>query len=124
MDRLARVQPINLLFKIQVVTLVALGFGAFLWQGLSVALATMFGVAIGVANTLLQRRHLIMAAREAKADAALNLRKAYRCVAERWCLTVVMFSVGFLVLKLPALGVLVGFIASQLVLFLGNMKRA
>jgi len=88
------------------------------------ALAAIFGVAIGLANTFLQRRHLIMAAREAKADAALNLRKAYRCVAERWLVTIVMFSVGFLVLKLSALAVLVGFIASQLVLFLGNMKRA
>jgi len=124
MDRLTRVQPINLLLKIQVVTLVLMGLGFFLWQGWEMALAAIFGVAIGLANTFLQRRHLIMAAREAKADAALNLRKAYRCVAERWLVTIVMFSVGFLVLKLSALAVLVGFIASQLVLFLGNMKRA
>jgi ATP synthase protein I len=124
MDRLTRVQPINLLLKIQVVTLVLLGLGFFLWQGFEMASSAIFGVAIGLANTLLQRRHLIMAAREAKADAALNLRKAYRCVAERWFVTIVMFSVGFLVLKLSALAVLVGFIASQLVLFLGNMKRA
>lgn len=88
------------------------------------AFAGAYGAAIGLANTLLQRRHLILAAREAKADAALNLRKAYRCVAERWFVTIVMFSVGFIVLKLSALAVLVGFVATQLVLFLGNTNRA
>lgn len=124
MDRLTRVQPINLLLKIQVVTLVLTGLGCYLWQGLEAALAAVFGAAIGVANTLLLRRHLIMAAREARADAALNLRKAFRCVVERWLMTIVLFSVGFLVLKLSALAVLVGFIATQLVLFLGNTNRA
>lgn len=124
MDRLIRVQPINLLLKIQVVTLVLIGLLFLLWQGLGAALAAVFGAAIGVANTLLQRRHLIMAAREAKADAALNLRKAYRCVLERWFITIVMFTVGFLVLKLSALPLLAAFIATQLVLFLGNMNRA
>lgn len=124
MDRLIRVQPINLLLKIQVVTLVLIGLLFLLWQGPGAALAAVFGAAIGVANTLLQRRHLIMAAREAKADAALNLRKAYRCVLERWFITIVMFTVGFLVLKLSALPLLAAFIATQLVLFLGNMNRA
>jgi ATP synthase protein I len=124
MDRLTRVQPINLLLKVQVVALVLTGLGFFLWQGEEAALGAVFGAAIGIANTMLQRRHLIMAARDARADAALNLRKAYRCVAERWFVTIVMFSVGFLVLKLSALAVLVGFIATQLVLFLGNMNRA
>lgn len=124
MDRLIRVQPINLLLKIQVVTLVLIGLLFLLWQGPGAALAAVFGAAIGVANTLLQRRHLIMAAHEAKADAALNLRKAYRCVLERWFITIVMFTVGFLVLKLSALPLLAAFIATQLVLFLGNMNRA
>lgn len=124
MDRLIRVQPINLLLKIQVVTLVLIGLLFLLWQGPGAALAAVFGAAIGVTNTLLQRRHLIMAAREAKADAALNLRKAYRCVLERWFITIVMFTVGFLVLKLSALPLLAAFIATQLVLFLGNMNRA
>lgn len=124
MDRLIRVQPINLLLKIQVVTLVLIGLLFLLWQGPGAALAAVFGAAIGVANTLLQRRHLIMAAHEAKADAALNLRKAYRCVLERWFITIVMFTVGFLVLKLLALPLLAAFIATQLVLFLGNMNRA
>ena len=124
MDRLTRVEPINLLLKIQVITLVVTGLVFYLWQGWNAAIAGAYGASIGVANMLLQRRHLILAAREAKADAALNLRKAFRCVAERWFVTIVMFSVGFLVLKLSALTVLVGFIATQLVLFLGNTNRA
>jgi ATP synthase protein I len=124
MDRLARVQPIHLQLKRQVVMLVLSALGFLLWQGLGTALAAAYGGAIAVTNTLLQRRYLLQAAREAGASAGLNLRKAYRCVAERWFMTIVMFSVGFLVLKLSALAVLTGFIATQLVLFLGNTNRA
>jgi ATP synthase protein I len=124
MDRLTRVQPINLLLKRQVVGLVLTVIVFSLWQGFGMAIAGAYGAAIGIANTFLQRRHLVVAALEAKSDAAMNLRKAYRCVAERWILTIAMFSVGFIVLKLSALAVLVGFIVTQLVLFLGNMNRS
>ena len=124
MDRLTRVQPLNLLLKRQAATLVLMFLVFFVWQGLEMAVAVAYGAAIGIANTLLQRRHLILAAREAKADAAMNLRKAYRCVAERWIVTIAMFSVGFIVLEFSAPGVLAGFIATHLVLFLGNTNRA
>ncbi|MCX4186597.1 ATP synthase subunit I [Methylophaga sp. OBS4] len=124
MDRLTRIQPINKILKMQVVGLVLTVIVFSLWQGFGMAIAGAYGAAIGIANTLLQKRHLVVAAHEAKSDAAMNLRKAYRCVAERWILTIAMFSVGFIVLKFSALAVLVGFIVTQLVLFLGNMNRS
>ncbi len=124
MDRRIRVQPINHLLKVQVVMLVLITIFFFVWQGISGAIAGAFGSFMVIANTLLQKRHLIAAADGAKADASLNLRKAYRCVIERWVLTIVMFVAGFAVLKLSALPFLAGFILTQIALLFGNTNRA
>jgi ATP synthase protein I len=124
MDRLTRVQPINLLIKIQAVTLILTGLLFFLWQGVNFAVAGVFGSAIVLVNTLIQKRYLILAAKEAKADAAKNLQKAFRCVLERWLITIVLFAVGMLALKLSALPLLIGMLVTQLALFLGQIKRA
>jgi ATP synthase protein I len=124
MDPLIRAQPINLLLKIQIVTLILIGFVFLLWQGASFAMAGMFGAAIVVGNTWLQRKHLILAAQFSKADAEKNLQRAYRCVLERWVLTLVLFAVGILVLSLSALPMLVGFIVTQFAVFFGQFKRA
>lgn len=124
MDRRVRVQPINRLLKMQVVTLVLIVLILLLWQGVGVAIAGFYGGSIAVANTLLQRWHLIGAATQAKSDASMNLRKAYRCVAERWVLTIVMFVVGFAVLKLTPLALMAGFIVIQIVLLFENLNRA
>ena len=124
MDRLTRIQPINHLLKMQVVTLVVIVLIILWWQGNSAAIACFYGGSIAIANTLLQRWHLIGSARQAKANAGMNLRKAYRCVAERWILTIVMFAVGFGVLSLSPLPLMTGFIVTQLALLFGIKNRA
>lgn len=122
MDRRIRVQPINRLLKMQVVMLIVIVLIFLWWQGNSAALASGFGCSIAIANTLLQRWHLISAAKKAKSDASMNLRKAYRCVVERWVLTIVMFIVGFAVLAMLPLPLMIGFIVTQLALLFGHMN--
>lgn len=124
MDQLTRVQPINKLIRLQFVALVITVLFFFVWQGVSEALASMFGSAMGLVNTFLQKWHLIQAAKLAKSDASMNLRKAYRCVLERWVLTIVLFTVGFAVLNLSALPLLSGFVLTQIAMLFGNMNRA
>jgi len=97
---------------------------ALWWQGFNASIACFYGGSIALANTLLQRWHLIGSATQAKSDAGMNLRKAYRCVIERWLLTIVMFAVGFAVLRLSAGPVMAGFIVTQLALLFGYFNRA
>jgi len=123
-DSRIRVQPINYLIKVQLVMLVVIVLIALWWQGSSASIACFYGGGIAVANTLLQRWHLISAAVNAKSDAGMNLRKAYRCVLERWILTIVMFVVGFAVLVLAPVPLMTGFIITQLALLFGNKNRA
>jgi ATP synthase protein I len=102
----------------QTVLLILAAIILFWWQGESMAKAAAFGCAIPIGNGLLQRWHLSRAAKTARADAGMNLRKAYRCVVERWVWTFLMFTVGFALLQLAPLPLLAGFIATQSVLFL------
>jgi len=120
MDSRVRVQPINQLIKRQIVLLVITVLIVLWWQQSSAALACFYGGSIAIANTLLQRWHLIGSAKQAKSNAGMNLRKAYRCVLERWILTIVMFAVGFAVLALMPLPLLTGFIVTQLALLFGT----
>lgn len=120
----ARLQPINYVLKIQAVLLVVTVICFFLLKGGSAAFSAGFGGAIVIANTMLQRWHLIQSAHSARADAGMNLRKAYRCVVERWVLTIAMFSIGFAVMHLAPLPLLIGFIATQCALFFGNTNQA
>ena len=116
MDRRIRVQAINRLIKMQLVMLAITVLIALYWQGVGVATAYLYGGSITVINTLLQRWHLISAATQAKSDAGMNLRKAYRCVAERWFITIVLFIIGFAVLTFSPLPVMIGFIVTQFAL--------
>jgi len=108
----------------QVVMLVVTVLIILWWQGHSAAIACFYGGFIAIANTLLQRWHLIGSAKQAKSNAGMNLRKAYRCVAERWVLTIVMFAVGFAVLNFSPLPLMTGFIVTQLALLFGIKNRA
>ena len=120
MERRIRVQPINQLLAAQSVIL-AFTVLVFIWvEGEFAALSCFYGGSIAIGNTLLQRWHLIRAAKQAKSNAGMNLRKAYRCVAERWILTIVMFAVGFAVLKFSPLPLMTGFIVTQLALIFGT----
>jgi ATP synthase protein I len=124
MDRRIRVQPIDQLIKVQAVLLTLIVMFFLTFQSGSDAIAALFGGLIVIANTLLQRWHLVSAATSAKSDASLNLRKAYRCVFERWLLTIVLFVVAFMVLSLSAFPLLVSFIITQFALLIGNINRA
>ncbi len=115
-DARIRVQPIDALLMQAVMMLLLLGGAAYLWQGMSLAVASMFGGVIVVVNLCLQRWHLVRAAYQAKSDAGLNLRQAYRCVLMRWLVTILLFVTGFAVLKLMPQTVMAGFILTQLAL--------
>ena len=120
---LVRVEPINYLLKLQIIALVITVLIIFLWQGMAASIAYGYGGGIAISNTLLQRWHLLAAAKFAKADAGKNLGRAYRCVAERWALTIVLFATGFSVLKPSALILLAGFIVAQIIVLFGNYNR-
>jgi ATP synthase protein I len=123
MDRRIKVQPVNQVLKIQVGLLVLIGTSFLVFQGVEAAIAGCFGGLITTLNTLLQRWHLIRAAKTAKSDASMNLSKAYRCIAERWFLTICMFSVAFAVLELSVLPLMIGFITLQAALLFGFLNR-
>jgi ATP synthase protein I len=123
-DRLVRAEPIDLLLKWQSVTLVVTVLIVFVWQGsLLVCIAYLYGGGIAISNSLLQRWHLFAAAKTARADASMNLGRAYRCVAERWVLTIVLFAIGFLVF-VSAEMLLAGFVVAQTVVLFGHYNRA
>jgi ATP synthase protein I len=115
--------PINRLLKLQLTTLIATVLVVFLLQGKLAGIAYLYGGSIALISTLLQIWHLFAAGKYAGADAGKNLGRAYRCVAERWALTIVMFAIGFSMLT-PALMIMVGFIVVQVVVLFGNLKRA
>lgn len=94
------------------------------WQGHAAAIAGLYGGAMAVINTLLLKWHLWRAAETARADAGKNLSKAYRCVAERWFFTIAFFVIGFKVLALSPQPLLISFVLTQLMLFLGYKNRA
>lgn len=124
MNSLVRLQPVDAILKRQAMALVVLFLVLFFWQGFAIAIAAFFGGLIAVSNTVLMRWYLVSASRSAGADAGLNLRKAYSCVAQRWLLTFALFTIGFAVLALKPLPLLIGFTGLQLMLFFGHMNRA
>ncbi|WP_273152719.1 ATP synthase subunit I [Methylophaga thiooxydans] len=124
MEQLARLQPLKRIVKWQVITLVLMTILFAWWQGVEVALAAGFGAFIALSNTLLMIWHIRRAAETARADAGKNLSRAYRCVAERWLSTIVMFGTGIVLLALNITALIAGFIAAQLMLFMGHTNRA
>ena len=124
MEQLARLQPLDRVLKWQLVMLVCVAIFAFWWWGVEVMNATAFGALVALANTLLMRWHIQRAVKSARADAGKNLSSAYRCVAERWVVTIMMFATALGALDLPGLPLLLGFALTQMMLFLGNSNRA
>jgi ATP synthase protein I len=122
-EGLVKSEPINRLLKLQLTTLTVTVLVVFLLQGKWSGIAYLYGGSIALVGTLLQKWHLFAAAKYAGADAGKNLGRAYRCVAERWALTIVMFAIGFSMLT-PALMLIVGFIVVQVVVLFVNLKRA
>lgn len=124
MEQLARLQPLKRIVKWQVKTLVLMMIVFAWWQGIDTAVAAGFGAFIALINTLLMIWHIRRAAETARADAGKNLGRAYRCVAERWLSTIMMFGTGIVLLELDITALMAGFIAAQLMLFMGHTNRA
>lgn len=122
-EGLVRVEPLNYLLKLQLLSLVLSVSIIFLWQGMAASIAYCYGGVMAIANTLLQRWHLLAAVKFAKADASMNLGRAYRCIAQRWALTIVLFAIGFSMLRDSSLMLLVGFIVAQVIALFGNYNR-
>jgi ATP synthase protein I len=123
MESLTRARPIEHLIKVQTVVLGLTSVIIAVFLDLSNLAPYLFGGLIGLLNSVLQRWHLFAAAKYAKADPSKNLGRAYRCVAERWALTITMFAIGYLVFELNKM-VLIGFVATQVVVLIGNYNRA
>ncbi len=119
-----RLGPINAILKMQVVVLLALGVGFLVLQDAAAATACVYGGGIALAGTGLQRWYLIRAAKSAGADAGKNLVKAYRCMIDRWLITIALFAVGFMKLALLPHPLLVGFCITQLVVLFSVFNRA
>ncbi|MGM0595069.1 MAG: ATP synthase subunit I [Pseudomonadota bacterium] len=83
------------------------------WQA---AVAVIYGSAIVALNHLMQVRQLRRADRIAGLSPERNLRYLYRCAAERFMATVVMFAAGFFLLRLEPLPLLAGYILGQVAL--------
>ncbi|HEC73009.1 MAG TPA: ATP synthase subunit I [Methylophaga aminisulfidivorans] len=124
MEQLTRLQPLKNIVWSQVLMLVLIMIFATWSKGIGIAFSAVFGSCVAIVNTLLMVWHIHRAAETAKADAEKNLSRAYRCVAERWLNTIVMFATGIVLLELDITALMVGCAATQLMLFMGNTNRA
>lgn len=123
MEPLARIAPLKFVLKWQLLMLTGLVIFT-VWWGIESIMASVFGALIAIFNTLLMLWHIKRAVITARADAEKNLSSAYRCVAERWLVTIMMFAAGLGVWGLNALPLLLGFMLTQLMLFFGYTNRA
>ncbi len=118
-----RLGPINAILKMQMVMVLALGVAYFIWQGSEAAIACVYGGGIALVGTGLQRWYLIRAVKSAGSSASKNLVKAYRCMLDRWLITIALFAVGFMKLALLPRPLLVGFCITQLVVLFSVFNR-
>ncbi len=95
------------------VVLLVVASGFWVAMGWLAAIAHLFGVLIVIAIGRLQRWQLQRAARLAGNDPAKNLRYLYRCAAERFIATVVLFAAGLGLMAMPPLPMLSGFVIAQ-----------
>ena len=99
------------------------GVGLSAWQlDIVIAKGVLFGGLIAVINSLQILRHMRRANRVAGVDANRNVRIFYLCAMERLIMTLALFAVGLVALKLAPLPVISGFIAGQVALVLGSLK--
>ena len=119
MCRQIRIRTIGNSLKIQIIILVFIVL-FFLWYGAGTAISCLYGGGIAIVNALLQERCLVNSVKWDRLDVTVNLRKAYRCFVRRWVATIIMFAVGFAVLKLFPLPLITSCIAIQLALSFWN----
>ena len=97
------------------ITLVALATGVgYLYGGLPVAQAVLFGGAIACTNALLLAWRLHQGKRRLHADAGRHLRSMYASAFERFAIVALLLAAGFGLFELAALPLLLGFVLGQL----------
>ncbi len=110
-----------LIFQIIMVGLITAVLASF--DGFLAAKSSLFGGMIVLMNTGLMMLHDKRAARQAPDDAQRILKYVYLCAVERLVLTLVLFAIGLVALKLMPLQLLLGFIAGQLAAFLNGLSH-
>jgi len=110
-----------LIFQLISVTLVAVMAG--LIAGTLAVKASLFGGIIVLLNTGLMIMHEKRAAQRSGQDAQRILKYVYLCAAERLILTLILFAIGLVALKLLPLYLLLGFIAGQIAAFLNGISH-
>lgn len=120
---LKKTQPVDQLLYRQAVVLSVITMISYLLLGIDSIIVVLFGGMIAIINTCIQKWHIMMAAKYAKADPEKNLARIYRCIAERWVMTLLLFAIGFSLLS-DAMLLLITFTAMQFVVLFGNLNRA
>ncbi|MGD8514433.1 MAG: ATP synthase subunit I [Granulosicoccaceae bacterium] len=91
------------------IVIAAAATAVFYAYGTPAALAITGGGGITLINLGLMRWHMGRAERQARADAAQNLRILYACAIQRFVVTVSLFALMMGLWQLPPLAVLGGF---------------
>jgi ATP synthase protein I len=110
-----------LIFQIILVGLVFVLTAVF--YGSLAAKSALFGGIIVLLNTGLMVHHEKRAANQAGDNAQRILKYVYLCAAERLILSLILFAVGLVALKLMPLPLLLAFIAGQLAAFLNGLSH-
>lgn len=119
--RLIRNMRRLLIFQIIMVGLMTAALAGL--DGFLAAKSSLFGGMIVLMNTGLMMLHEKRAAIQAQNDAQRILKHVYLCAVERLVLTLVLFAIGLVGLKLMPLQLLLGFIAGQLAAFLNGLSH-
>jgi len=110
------------LLILQVIFIVAISIGLASTVGLAPAKASLFGGIMALLNTGLMILHEKRAADRAGDNAQRIIRHMYLCVVERLLLTLILFVVGLVALKLLPLYLLIGFITGQVAALLNGLS--
>ncbi|MGD9000074.1 MAG: ATP synthase subunit I [Granulosicoccaceae bacterium] len=102
------------------IVIAAAATAAYYGYGIPAALAILGGGGITLINLGLTRWHMRRAEKQARADAAQNLRILYACALQRFIATVSLLAIAIGIWKLPPLGVIGGFILALLAQYLAD----
>lgn len=112
------------LLLIQVALIATAAIVIFLKKGTDFGLATLYGGAVSIAGALVSGWRIKIATDETATDNALRMAEFYKATFFRLVVIVALLALGMGVLKLEALGILIGFIAAQLGYFFARPMRA
>jgi ATP synthase protein I len=112
------------LLLIQVALIATAAIVIFLKTGTDSGLATLYGGAVSIAGALVGGWRIKIATDETATDNTLRMAEFYKATFFRFVVIVALLALGMGVLKLEALGILIGFIAAQLGYFFARPMRA